>query len=161
MNRDEIAKELRSEFGIDGSKTLTEIENEDWGPPPPNESGVVTRGHKFRYVPIADFTDEQLRFMLFQQIGLPTLVPAAIIWLRRDPIAGGNMIEGTLLQGLLEVPPAFYQAHPDLRKKVEVLIPIAKAAARRAAEHGECNLNNFEKSLSEGMKVFSTTKVGT
>jgi hypothetical protein len=58
-------------------QTLTQIENEDWGEPE-GQSYVVTNSNRLRDKPLREFTAEDLRFMLGQQISLPLLMPMAL-----------------------------------------------------------------------------------
>ena len=64
-----------SEF--DRSKTLQELEGEDWAEPE-YESHLVTNAHRLHRVPLREFTVEDLRFMIGQQFGLPYLIPIAL-----------------------------------------------------------------------------------
>jgi CDI immunity proteins len=84
-------------------ETLTQLEREDWVEPS-YPSYVVTNSHRLRYKPLRDFTPEDLRFMLGQQISLPILMPMALDVLELvDPFAGGDMNRGTLLYNALKV----------------------------------------------------------
>jgi len=55
-------------------QTLTQLEGNDWGEPN-YPSYVVTNSHRLRHKPLREFTAEDLRFMLGQQISLPILMP--------------------------------------------------------------------------------------
>jgi CDI immunity proteins len=84
-------------------QTLTQLEGHDWGEPN-FPSYVVTNGHRLRYKPLREFTAEDLRFMLGQQISLATLMPMALDVLELvDPFTGGDMNHGTLLYNALKV----------------------------------------------------------
>lgn len=63
--------------GFDRSKTLQELEQSDWGEPE-FDSHLVTTCHRLRRVPLDQFTVEDLRIMIGQNIGLPFLVPMAV-----------------------------------------------------------------------------------
>ena len=103
------------------SKTLTQLEGEDWGPPT-NGSYVVTNGHRLRYKPLTDFTAEDLRFMLGQQISLPLLMPMAIDVLEVEPFAEGDLFPGALLAMALRVDPRFWRDHPRLWYRMNVVV---------------------------------------
>ena len=104
------------------TQTLTELEGEDWGEPT-WQSYVVTNSHRLRKTPLRDFTAEDLRFMLGQQISLPILMPMALDVLAMvDPFTGGDMCPGTLLQNALAVDPKFWRDHPALWHRMNVIL---------------------------------------
>ncbi len=95
-------------------KTLTQLEGEDWGEPD-YPSYVVTNSHRLRHKPLREFTAEDLRFMLGQQISLPVLMPMALDVLELvAPFAGGDPNRGTLLYSSLKVDKRFWQEYPEL-----------------------------------------------
>lgn len=90
-------------------QTLEQLEGEDWGEPA-YPSCVVTNSHRLRKKPLREFTAEDLRFMLGQQISLPISMPMALDVLELvDPFAGGDMNQGTLLLNALKVDKQFWQ----------------------------------------------------
>ena len=91
-------------------QTLDQLEGVDWGEPT-FSSYVVTNAHRLRKKPLREFTPEDLRFMLGQQISLPILMPMALDVLEIDPFAGGDMSPGTLLFHALGVERQFWQEH--------------------------------------------------
>jgi hypothetical protein len=103
-------------------QTLTQIENEDWGEPE-WQSYVVTNSHRLRHKPLREFTAEDLRFMLGQQISLPLLMPMALDVLELiDPFAGGDMNQGTLLYNALKVDRRFWEKYPRLWHRMNVVL---------------------------------------
>jgi hypothetical protein len=56
--------------------TLTQLERDDWGPPP-YDSFLVTECHRLRHVPMRDFTVENLRILIGQHISLAYTVGMA------------------------------------------------------------------------------------
>ena len=81
---------------FDRSKSLQHLEGQDWGEPT-YDSHLVTECHRLRRIPLRDFTAENLRIMIGQQIGLPYLIPLALEMLRGDPFTAGDLYEGDLL----------------------------------------------------------------
>lgn len=103
-------------------QTLTQLEAEDWGEPT-YSSYVVTNGHRLRNKPLREFTAEDLRFMLGQQISLPILMPMALDLLElEDPFAGGDMSHGALLHNALKVDKQFWRDHPRLWYRMGVVL---------------------------------------
>ena len=104
------------------TETLTELESDDWGPPT-YPSYVVTTCHKLRYKPLEDFTAEDLRLMVGQEISLPSLMPMALDVLELvDPFAGGDMNRGTLLLHALSVDKSFWQKYPTHWYRMTVIL---------------------------------------
>lgn len=100
----------------DRDKSLQQLEGEDWGDPT-CASHVVTECHRLRRVPLREFTPENLRIMIGQQIGLQHLIPIALELLCADPLAAGDYYEGDLLAAVLRAESEFWLKHPDCRKR--------------------------------------------
>jgi hypothetical protein len=109
---------------VDRSKSLQQLEGRDWGEPTFG-SHLVTECHRLHRVPLCDFTVEDLRITIGQDIGLEYLVPLAIEKLRENPLVEGDCYPGDLLSNVLGADAAFWRAHPDLHKQ---LIPITERA---------------------------------
>ena len=107
-----------SEF--DRSKTLQELEGEDWGEPA-FESGVVENAHRLWRVPLREFTAGDCRFMIGQQIGLEYLIPIALEHLRIDPLVEADCYRGDLLRAVLRADSPFWLASPQLRAEATEL----------------------------------------
>lgn len=94
------------------NKTIQELEGKDWGEPE-FPSHLVTECHRLRRVPLREFTIENLRIMIGQNIGLEYLVPIALTALENNPLAEGNFYRGDLLQNVVKVTEEYWQAHPE------------------------------------------------
>jgi hypothetical protein len=103
--------------GIDRNKTLQELEQQDWGEPTYNSSLVMTC-HRLRQKPLNQFTVEDLRIMIGQQISLPILIPLAVERLESEPLAEGSHYPGDLLAMVLKVDESFWTAHSDSFERV-------------------------------------------
>ena len=107
-------------------KTLTELEENDWGEPSFG-SCLVTTVHKLRYKPIGDFTVEDLRITIGQSVGLPHLVPLAVSQLESQPLSEGDIYPGDLLHSVLSVDDSFWGSQHDLLARI---LPIAALAGQ-------------------------------
>jgi contact-dependent growth inhibition (CDI) system CdiI-like immunity protein len=107
-------------------KSLQELEHKDWGEPT-YDSYLVTTIHRLRRVPLRQFTVEDLRIMIGQNIGLQYLVPLALEHLRRNPLAEGDYYPGDLLKMVLSADAKFWQNHPEWRKEVDEIAQRATA----------------------------------
>ena len=116
------------------SKTLTQIEESDWGPPR-YDSYLVTTCHRLRHKPIGAYTSEDLRIMLGQRIGVPLLLPIALERLDENPLAAGDLYPGDLLVAVLRLMPDAAAAIPDLRPRLRAIVEAARVAAARLEPH--------------------------
>ena len=107
-------------------KTLDQLEGVVWGEPT-YDSHLVTTCHRLRTKPIDEFSVEDLRIMIGQQIGLPHLVPLAVAALERDPLAEGDDYPGDLLANVIGAR-EWLQANPEWLARV---IGVTERALRK------------------------------
>ena len=98
--------------------SLDVLDSPVWGPAPEGSTGLVRRCHALRSKAIDEFTIEDLRLMIGQQIGLRHLVPIALQHLRDDLLAEGDHYPGALLAAVLRVNSDFWQQTPDLNHEL-------------------------------------------
>jgi hypothetical protein len=107
---------------IDRSKSLRELDGTDWGEPT-FDSHLVVTCHQLRRKPLNEFTVEDLRIMVGQNISAEYLIPLAVEELERNPFAEGVFYPGDLLWSMLSgTPPDFWKAHPDLANRVTAVV---------------------------------------
>jgi hypothetical protein len=99
-------------------QTLDQLEGCAWGPPTFG-SHLVTTCHGLRTKPIGEFTVEDLRIMIGQDIGSLFLVPLALERLKQAPLAEGDFFPGDLLCSVLRLPADFWKRHSDLRRLLD------------------------------------------
>jgi CDI immunity proteins len=92
------------------------------GPAPQDESSIVMRANRLRKVPLDEFSIDDVRFMLVQQIGLPWLLIIATEYLEKDLFAEGNYYEGDLLNSVLSIKSTSWQEHKESWIKIDSLI---------------------------------------
>jgi hypothetical protein len=112
--------------GFDRSKSLQEIEQQDWGEPTYN-SYLVIRCHRLRRKPLNQFTPGDLRIMIGQQISLPILIPLAVECLEQEPLVQGDYFPGDLLSVMLKIDERFWATHPDSLQRVRRIVDRVKA----------------------------------
>jgi hypothetical protein len=117
---------------IDFSKSLQQLDGQDWGEPT-YPSHLVTECHRLRRVPIDRMTGGDLRRLIGQRIGLEYLVPRALELLANDPLLdeGYELYPGDVLFNLLRISADFWEAHPGWRRE---MVAIAAAARARCDE---------------------------
>ncbi len=106
--------------------TLEELDGDDWITPP-YDSSLVKNCHRLRRVPLKDFSTEDLRMMIGQEIGLKYLLPIALVELEKDPLAQGDYYPGDLLKNVLGVNREFWRQHAELKERMDVTVEKAKA----------------------------------
>lgn len=97
--------------------TLQQLDGQDWGDPPSDESYLIRTCHRLRRVPLDQFDAEDLRIMIGQLLSLAVLVPLAVELLEADPLAGGDMADGALLAAVL-TSLDFVQLDADLTQRL-------------------------------------------
>ena len=107
------------------SRNLTDLEKNDWGEPT-YDSHLVKTVHRLRYVPIAEFSIEDLRILIGQNVGLIYLLPVAIEELQKDLFAEGDFYPGDLLPSVLHIESEFWKEHENLWLQVFHLIKPQK-----------------------------------
>ena len=128
---------------IGRSRSLTQLESDDWGPPN-FPSSLVERIHRLRYLPLERFGAGELRVCIGQKMSLSILVPLALERLEEDPFLEGDFYEGDLLAAVLRVEEAHWIANPKQAARAEA---IARAAADDPRVEGDvemrANINAF------------------
>ena len=129
-------------------KTLEQLEGEFFAPPE-YKSSLVLNVHRLRRIPLNEFTVEDLRLMIGQELSLEYLVPLAIENLKEDPFVAGDYYRGDLLKNVLGVRSGFWEEVPELRREMEA---IAKKAALELRSLQV--IDDIEKDLSERLAAF-------
>jgi hypothetical protein len=106
----------------ESKRTLDTVDPPVWGPAPSDATLLVTRCHALRAKPLKDFTVEDLRIMIGQQIALNHLVPLALERLQADPLVGGDYYPGDLLASVFRADAALWEWSPDLDVSLRNLI---------------------------------------
>lgn len=100
---------------MDTSKSLQELENNEWGEPDEAPTPLVQKCLALRRVPLAQLSAENCRLLLGQQISPRYVVPLALKFLADNPLeGGGTMAPGAILGHILRLPAQFWVDHPEL-----------------------------------------------
>ncbi len=93
-------------------QTLEQLENDIW-----DDSELMTTlvstCHRLRKKPIEQFTVEDLRIMIGQNIGTEYLLPKALNVLESNPLADGDFFAGDLLYCVITLPEKYWKKHPE------------------------------------------------
>ncbi|GAA3913552.1 contact-dependent growth inhibition system immunity protein [Actinoplanes auranticolor] len=104
--------------------TIQQIEGRGWGTVPADASFLVQRCTELRRKPLEQFTVEDLRIMLGQEIAVPILLPLAVDVLAADPHAEGDYYPGDLLWAVLRLPAAAWSAMPEVRQRLAAAVAV-------------------------------------
>jgi hypothetical protein len=116
--------------------TIEQLERSDWGVPPADSSFLVRRCFELRRKPLAQFTVEDLRIMLGQQLAVSILLPLAADVLATDPLIEGAFYPGDLLCAVLRLPASAWSALPGTRQRLASAVAdldLAEAGLPKAA----------------------------
>jgi CDI immunity proteins len=101
-------------------QTLEQLENEVWGEPE-YHSHLVLTCHSLRKKPIDQFTVEDLRIMIGQDIGTEYLMPKALKILEFNSFAEGNYYPGDLLHSIMKLSKEYWEEHPEQLRQAKLL----------------------------------------
>ncbi|MCW5909657.1 MAG: hypothetical protein KIT62_01225 [Cyclobacteriaceae bacterium] len=108
------------------------------------DSHLVRRCTELYKIPLDQFTTEDLRIMIGQQIGLKFLMPLAIETLSQDLFAEGNLYEGDLLKSVLSVDTVFWDNNKECWQNLNELIKDRRQDIKKA-KFDTINFDNFKK----------------
>ncbi len=114
--------------------TLDTVDPPAWGPAPPDATPLITRCHELRTKPLRDFTAEDLRVMIGQQVALNHLVWPALDRLRSDSLVEDDEYPTDLLASVLRVDPAYWERSPDYDLELHRLAEGARERFKLAPE---------------------------
>jgi len=104
-------------------KSLESLEKNTWPALSSDEgSYLIKTCNSLRKKQLQDFTTEDLRVMIGQEIGLYFLMPLAIETLTDNLFAEGDMYEGDLLKNVLDVDTKFWNDNKHYWQQLNDLI---------------------------------------
>ncbi|MHA7102340.1 contact-dependent growth inhibition system immunity protein [Roseivirga pacifica] len=92
--------------------SLDELEGGSWSHSRNDSTTLTTTCINLRKKPLKDFTIEDLRIMVGQEIGLKYLVPISIQHLEVNPLVEGDYYPGDLLSSLLSINTDYWANNP-------------------------------------------------
>lgn len=108
-------------YKYDFSKSLSEIDDLTIEQPE-YKSHLIQACEELYHKPLKDFSIEDLRIMIGQNIGLIYLIPLAIEELQINPLVSGELYSGDLLHSVLTSNPAFWRENVALRNNIKDII---------------------------------------
>jgi hypothetical protein len=121
---------------VDRTKSLQQLDGQDWGEPT-YFSSLVVECHRLHRIRLNDFTIENLRIMISQKFNLEYLIPLALEHLCSNPLAEGKYYPGDLLHAVVTANDEFWLSYPELRDEVAII--AQKSTSLFVYDPDECN----------------------
>ncbi|MEU8332464.1 contact-dependent growth inhibition system immunity protein [Micromonospora sp. NPDC048839] len=102
--------------------TIEQLERDVWTDLGPEATSLIRRCTELRRTPLTEFTVEDLRIMLGQEIGVPALLPLAVPVLLNDPLVEGDCYPGDLLANVLRLPDTAWSDLRPERERLETVL---------------------------------------
>ena len=90
------------------SKSIEQLENDVWKNPSEFPTDLVEKCYRYRKISIADLTNEQIRLLISQKIGIEYLSGIALKKLERNILTECDFYEGDLLIAVSGLPTEFW-----------------------------------------------------
>lgn len=166
-----LTADLRSRFGIDANKTITQIEGIDLGDAA--AWGDLPDIHALRHLPLTHFTPADVDLMLVHREAIDVLLPLARIMLERDPLLAAQNFDGDLMLAVascvaceafdahVQVPTRFHNGQPEEAAWATKLVQLAEEKmwadfARAADGRNEKDFSNARRIVSWGPPLIDT-----
>lgn len=127
------------------TKSIEQLENDYWKEPFEFPTGMVERCYRYRKIKIADLTNEQLRLLISQKIGLKYLTEIALNKLERNILTEGDIYEGDLLEAVSRIPTEFWIEKQAEFQKLERL--VESNSEKIKAEMGERDFDRINERI--------------
>lgn len=109
------------------NKSLEELENSYWEHND-FDSYVVQTVQAARKKPLSELTNEEIRVLTGQKVGLKYVLPMTVSLLKNDPLAEIRFFEGDLLECVLRLSPADWNENPNELREFRSIILTNKSS---------------------------------
>jgi len=90
------------------TKSIEQLEKDIWKNPTEFPTDLVEKCHHYRKISIAELTNEQIRLLISQKIGIEYLIGIALEKLKRNILTECDFYEGDLLVAVSDLPTEFW-----------------------------------------------------
>ena len=90
------------------TKSIEQLEKDIWKNPSEFPTDMVEKCYRFRKISIAELTNEQIRLLISQKIGVEYLIRIALEKLERNILTECDFYEGDLLVAVSSLPTEFW-----------------------------------------------------
>lgn len=102
--------------------TIESLEDDFWGNAPDDSTDLIMEIYSLRRKNIEDFSIENLRLLIGQNIALDILIPKTINVLYENVLAEGDYYEGDLLKAVVGCDADYWLKHPTEKNNMVSLI---------------------------------------
>jgi hypothetical protein len=125
---------------IDRSKSLQDLEGEDWGDPTTAETPMIRRVLALRRKPLKDLSNGEVRLAVGQKVSFPLILELAVERLSHDPLLEGDYYPGDVLAALVRLDEKDWAGRDDLRSRLAELFRRAINLSSEDADDFRANL---------------------
>ena len=90
------------------TKSIEQLEKDIWKNPSKFPTDMVEKCYRYRKISIAELTNEQIRLLISQKIGVEYLIGIALEKLERNILTECDFYEGDLLVAVSSLPTEFW-----------------------------------------------------
>ena len=90
------------------SKSIEQLEKDVWKNPSEFPTDLIEKCYRYRKISIEELTNEQIRLLISQKIGIKYLIGIALEKLERNILTEGDFYEGDLLVAVSTLPSEFW-----------------------------------------------------
>ena len=90
------------------TKSIEQLEKDIWKNPSEFPTDLVEKCYRYRKISIAELTNEQIRLLISQKIGIEYLIGIALEKLERNILTEGEFYKGDLLVAVSSLPTEFW-----------------------------------------------------
>ena len=90
------------------TKSIKKLEKDIWKNPSEFPTDLIEKCYHYRKISIAELTNEQLRLLISQKIGIEYLIGIALEKLKRNILTECDFYEGDLLVAVSNLPTEFW-----------------------------------------------------
>lgn len=108
------------------NKSIEELENSYWEDSD-FDSYVVRTVQTARKKPLSELTDEEIRVLVSQKVGLKYVLPMAVAILKRNPLTEASLYEGDLLECMLRLSSSDWSNNPEDYREFREIIKTNKS----------------------------------
>lgn len=107
------------------NKSIEELENSRWVESD-FDSYVVRTVQEARKKPLSELSNEEIRVLVSQKVGLKYILPMAVAILKRNPLTEASLYEGDLLECVLRLSPSDWSDNPEDYREFREIIKTNK-----------------------------------
>lgn len=116
------------------NKSIEELENFRWEDSD-FDSYVVRTVQAARKKPLSELSNEEIRVLVSQKVGLKYILPIAVEILKRNPMIEVSLYEGDLLSCVLRLSPSDWNDNPEELSEFRSIVQVNQSASDEEIAH--------------------------